>query len=118
MARAANPFVSNLQHRQLGILSPMNFSRQTSGSCGLVKRLSLHNNLEHHQNCVNTLHFNMSGDLLASGSDDRDIVIWDWFKGDRKIAYNSGHIKGVFQVKLYLKSPKVLSSFSICKKSK
>ncbi|XP_015767502.1 PREDICTED: DDB1- and CUL4-associated factor 8-like isoform X1 [Acropora digitifera] len=99
MARAANLFVSNLQHRQLGILSPMNFSRQTSGSCGLVKRLSLHNNLEHHQRCVNTLHFNMSGDLLASGSDDRDIVIWDWFKGDRKIAYNSGHIKGVFQVK-------------------
>ena len=67
---------------------------------------------------MNTLHFNMSGDLLASGSDDLDIVIWDWFKGDRKIAYNSDHINDVVQVKLYLKSPKVLSSFSICKKSK
>ena len=118
MARAANPFVSNLQQRQLGILSPMNFSRQTSGSRGLVKRLSLHNRLEHHQKCDNTLHFNMSGDLLASGSDDPDIVIWDWFKGDREIAYNSGHSEDVSQVKLYLKSPKVLSSFSICKKSK
>ncbi|KAK2566684.1 DDB1- and CUL4-associated factor 8 [Acropora cervicornis] len=96
MARASNPFVSNLQHRQLGILSPMNFSRQISGSCGLVKRLSLHHKLEHHQRCVNTLHFNMSGDLLASGSDDLDIVIWDWFKGDRKIAYNSDHINGRF----------------------
>ncbi|XP_074633662.1 DDB1- and CUL4-associated factor 8-like isoform X2 [Acropora palmata] len=99
MARASNPFVSNLQHRQLGILSPMNFSRQISGSCGLVKRLSLHNKLEHHEGCVNTLHFNMSGDLLASGSDDLDIVIWDWFKGDRKIAYNSDHINDVVQVK-------------------
>ncbi|XP_067034508.1 DDB1- and CUL4-associated factor 8-like isoform X6 [Acropora muricata] len=99
MARAANPFVSNLQQRQLGILSPMNFSRQTSGSRGLVKRLSLHNRLEHHQKCDNTLHFNMSGDLLASGSDDPDIVIWDWFKGDRKIAYNSGHSEDVSQVK-------------------
>ena len=106
MARAASPFVFNVQHRQLGILSPMNFSRQTSGSCGLVKRFSLHNKLEHHERCVNTLHFNMSGDLLASGSDDADIVIWDWFKGEKKIAYKSGHINDVFQVKLYLKSSK------------
>ncbi|KAK2566700.1 DDB1- and CUL4-associated factor 8 [Acropora cervicornis] len=99
MERTANPFVSNLQHRQLGILSPMNFSRQTSGSCGLVKRLSLHNKLEHHEGCVNTLHFNMSGDLLASGSDDLDIVIWDWAKGKKKIAYESGHTSNVFQAK-------------------
>ena len=101
MARASNPFVSNLEQRQLGILSPMNFSRQTSGSCGLVKRLSLHHKLEHHQRCVNTLHFNTSGDLLASGSDDPDIVIWDWAKGEKKIAYKSGHINDVLQVKLF-----------------
>ncbi|XP_015755627.1 PREDICTED: DDB1- and CUL4-associated factor 8-like protein 2 [Acropora digitifera] len=99
MARASNPFVSNLEHRQLGMLSPMNFSRQISGSCGLVKRLSLHHKLEHHQRCVNTLHFNTSGDLLASGSDDPDIVIWDWAKGEKKIAYKSGHINDVLQVK-------------------
>ncbi|XP_067033070.1 DDB1- and CUL4-associated factor 8-like isoform X1 [Acropora muricata] len=99
MARASNPFVSNLEHRQLGILSPMNFSRQISGSCGLVKRLSLHHKLEHHQRCVNTLHFNTSGELLASGSDDPDIVIWDWAKGEKKIAYKSGHINDVLQVK-------------------
>ena len=100
MARTANLPVSNLLDRQLGVLSPVNFSRQTSGSCGLVKRLSLHNELEHHQRCVNTLHFNMSGDLLASGSDDPDIVIWDWAKGEKKIAYKSGHIQDIMQVKL------------------
>ena len=99
MARTANLLVSKLLDRQLGVLSPVNFSRQTSGSCGLVKRLSLHNKLEHHEGCVNTLHFNMSGDLLASGSDDLDIVIWDWAKGKKKIAYESGHTSNVFQVK-------------------
>ena len=43
----------------------------------------------------------MSGDLLASGSDDPDIVIWDWAKGEKKIAYKSGHINDVLQVKLF-----------------
>ena len=91
--------VPDLQSRQLGILSPNNFSRDTSGSCGLVKRLTLHDKLEHHDGCVNTLHFNMSGELLASGSDDLDIVIWDWAKGKKKLAYESGHSSNVFQVK-------------------
>ena len=91
--------VPSLQSRQLGILSPRNFSRDTSGSCGLVKRLTLHDKLVHHDGCVNTLHFNMSGDLLASGSDDLEIVIWDWAKGKKKIAYQSGHSSNVLQVK-------------------
>lgn len=91
--------VPSLQSRQLGILSPKNFSRDTSGSCGLVKRLTLHDKLVHHDGCVNTLHFNMSGELLASGSDDLDIVIWDWAKGKKKLAYESGHSSNVFQVK-------------------
>ena len=96
---AQQSIVPGLQYRQLGILSPNNFSRGTSGSCGLVKRLTLHENLEHHDGCVNTLHFNMSGELLASGSDDLDIVIWDWAKGKKKLAYESGHSSNVFQVK-------------------
>ena len=51
--------------------------------------------------CVSTLNFNMSGDLLASGSYDPDIVIWGWAKGEKKIAYMSGHIRGILQVKLF-----------------
>ena len=100
MARGANHPSSNWLDRQLEGLSPVNFSRQTSGSCGVVKRLSLHNKLEHHEGCVNTLHFNTSGDLLVSGSDDLDIVIWDWAKGEKKVAYKSGHIENIMQVKL------------------
>lgn len=91
--------IPSLQSRQIGILSPKNFTRDTSGSSGLVKRLMLHDKLVHHDGCVNTLHFNMSGDLLASGSDDLDIVIWDWAKGKKKLAYESGHSSNVFQVK-------------------
>ena len=91
-------FVPSLQSRELGILSSRNFTRNTSGSCGLVKRMTLHNKLEHHDGCVNTLHFNTTGELLASGSDDLDIVIWDWAKGKKKLAYESGHSSNVFQV--------------------
>lgn len=96
---AQHCLVPCLQSRQLGILSPKNFSRDTTGSSGLVKRLKLQEKLVHHDGCVNTLHFNMSGDLLASGSDDLDIVIWDWAKGKKKVAYESGHSSNVFQVK-------------------
>ena len=90
--------IPNLQSRQLGLLSPQNFARDASGSCGLVKRLDLHEKLDHHDGCVNTLNFNMSGDLLASGSDDLDIVVWDWAKAKKKLAYGSGHTSNVFQV--------------------
>ena len=99
MARTGNKIVFDLTNRQLGILSAMNFHARTSGSCVFVKRLSLHHKLEHHKRCVNTLHFNGSGDLLASGSDDLGIAIWDWAKGEKKMTYESGHNIAVHQVK-------------------
>ncbi len=52
--------------------------------------------------CVNALHFNETGNLLASGSDDLHIVVWDWHKrGDDSIRcrFDSGHKANVFQSK-------------------
>ena len=97
----ANGLVTYLQHHQLGILSSMNFRRQTPDYVEVVKRFSLENKLKHRKGCLNTLHFNMSGDFLAFGSDDLDIGIWDLAKGKKEITYESGHKK--FNVVLQVK---------------
>lgn len=92
------PLVRSLCSRQLGLICPVNFTRDASGSVGLLQRMKLQNKLAFHEGCVNTLHFSQSGDLLASGSDDLAIAIWDWSKGKKKLTYKSGHTSNVFQV--------------------
>ena len=54
----------------------------------------------YHEGCVNAVNFNSTGSLIASGSDDLKIAIWDWVKhpGEPVLAYPSGHIGNVFQV--------------------
>lgn len=43
------------------------------------------------------MHFNPSGQTLVSGSDDRQIIVWDWEAKAKKFAYPSGHTGNVFQ---------------------
>ena len=52
-----------------------------------------------HDGCVNSLHFNESGNLLASGSDDLDIIVWDWEKKRKRYSFSSGHNANIFQSK-------------------
>mgnify|MGYP001795153378 FL=1 len=100
---AAKPWrcVSGLHSRQLGLTCPLKFTRKAGGCSCFVRRLKLHNKLEFHDGCVNTLNFNISGDLLASGSDDLDIALWDWSKEKKIMCYESGHSSNVFQVFLF-----------------
>ena len=112
---------SSFQGRQLGNLSPTNFSRQLHHT--VYKRLSHHIRMEDHTlNVKTSLNFNMSGDLLASSGDHPDIPIWDWANGEKKVVYKSGHSGGVRQVKQKLMNcdiwivQKVFSSFSISKR--
>ncbi|XP_001632024.3 DDB1- and CUL4-associated factor 8 isoform X2 [Nematostella vectensis] len=93
------PVIPSLFARQQGLLSPGYFTKRASGSTGLVQRLKLHSNLKYHDGCVNTLHYSPTGELLASGSDDLDIVIWDWAKKKKVLHYESGHASNVFQAK-------------------
>ncbi|XP_041470689.1 DDB1- and CUL4-associated factor 8-like [Lytechinus variegatus] len=78
---------------------PLPYCLNFMGSIPLVERLDKYCELKHHEGCVNTLHFNPGGDLLASGSDDLEIVLWDWAQQKPKLIFESGHRSNVFQAK-------------------
>ncbi|MPC20283.1 DDB1- and CUL4-associated factor 8 [Portunus trituberculatus] len=68
-------------------------------SLHVPKRLELIYKMEFHHGCVNALSFNSSGTLLASGSDDFYIAVWDWAREKATITFKSGHHNNVFQSK-------------------
>lgn len=95
--------VRELRNREFG-MSPrypasLMFRRRTSCSLSMVQRLTLQHRMEGHDGCVNALHFNKSGTLIASGSDDLNIIIWDWARNKPYLEFNSGHRSNVFQSK-------------------
>ena len=44
-------------------------------------------------------HFNDSGSKLASGSDDLEVIVWDWMRGKKICSFPTGHTSNVFQSK-------------------
>lgn len=65
-----------------------------------IRRLQLESKLEGHSGCVNCLQWNHSGRLLASGSDDRNVIVWDPFKSPHKRhSIETGHDGNIFSVK-------------------
>ena len=68
------------------------------GLPSMVKRLVLEKRLREHEGCVNCINFSWRGDILASGSDDLHVVLWDWRKGRVATKFETGHVANVFQV--------------------
>lgn len=64
-----------------------------------ITRMSPYGFLEKHSGCVNALNFNETGTLIASGSDDMNIILWDWERLKTYVVYDSGHEANVFQCK-------------------
>ena len=64
-----------------------------------VQRLTLERKLEGHEGCVNCINFSPDGGLLASGSDDLKVIMWDWSRGTPVTSFDSGHVANVFQAK-------------------
>lgn len=64
-----------------------------------MRRLKLETCLEGHIGCVNCLEWNQKGSLLASGSDDQNVIIWDPFRGVKSNQIVSGHSGNIFSVK-------------------
>ncbi|XP_038065479.1 DDB1- and CUL4-associated factor 8-like isoform X2 [Patiria miniata] len=89
-----------LRSREIGSRKEqLSFCSKSIGSVHMVSRFEKYCELKHHDGCVNTLHFNQSGQLLASGSDDLNIVLWDWARQKTTLVYPSGHRSNVFQAK-------------------
>ncbi|XP_049781541.1 WD and tetratricopeptide repeats protein 1-like isoform X1 [Schistocerca cancellata] len=70
----------------------------------LVRRLELEATLQGHNGCVNCLEWNAAGSVLASASDDVQIILWDPFKHKKLHTFPSGHHGNVFTVKFLPKT--------------
>lgn len=78
----------------------------------LMQRLELETELEHHTGCVNCLEWSEDGQILASGSDDYHIVIWDPFRHKVVKDLMTPHRGNIFSVKFMPKtdSQKIVSA--------
>ncbi|XP_038980193.1 DDB1- and CUL4-associated factor 8-like isoform X2 [Phoenix dactylifera] len=74
--------VKELWYRELGASRP---------------RMCFYGDLNGHQGCVNTIHFNPAG---VSGSDDKNVIVWNWATKSKEIIYHSGHLDNVFKVRV------------------
>ncbi|XP_020578249.1 DDB1- and CUL4-associated factor 8 [Phalaenopsis equestris] len=94
------PELPEIWRRELGLLQPRSFAYRVGGSKAVVKRLDLYGKLHGHKGCVNTVHFSPSGDIVVSGSDDKDICFWNWSTKRKILTYDSGHNENVFQAQV------------------
>ena len=66
----------------------------------LINRLGLDYELSGHSGCVNCLEWNKDGSILASGSDDIHIMLWDPFLKRKLADIDTGHQGNIFSVKV------------------
>lgn len=66
----------------------------------LIERLGLDFELSGHTGCVNCLEWNKDGSLLASGSDDFRVKLWDPFLRKKLGDIDTGHQGNIFSVKV------------------
>ncbi|XP_057616624.1 DDB1- and CUL4-associated factor 8-like, partial [Chionomys nivalis] len=85
-----------LRERQLG--SSARFVYEACGARLFVQRFLQQYILEGHAGCVNTVHFNQQGTLLASGSNDLKVILWDWLHQRQVLNFHSGLKNNVLQV--------------------
>ncbi|KAE8666774.1 WD and tetratricopeptide repeat protein, putative isoform 5 [Hibiscus syriacus] len=62
----------------------------------LIHRLSIEQELEGHQGCVNDVAWNSNGSLLISGSDDKRINIWSYCGWKLLHSLGTGHDSNIF----------------------
>jgi WD repeat-containing protein 42A len=82
----------------LQLQSPRHLVNKAISGFNFVRRMKMTQSLNYHDGCVNALNFNRIGTLLASGSDDYQVCIWDWARSKVLLTFDSGHKSNVFQV--------------------
>ncbi|CAF0814523.1 unnamed protein product [Adineta ricciae] len=95
-----------LRQRELGIFhrprqrtTSRVFHENIIASRNIVQRMKVSHSLDAHNGCVNALSFNRIGTLLASASDDLQIVVWEWTRPQIAAMFDSHHRSNVFQAK-------------------
>jgi WD repeat-containing protein 42A len=69
--------------REISGCSERHVRRAISSNVQCLQRMCLQRKLEAHAGCVNTVSFDTEGgDVLISGSDDQQILLWDWQRGE------------------------------------
>ena len=80
------------------------FPRSMQAIPELIQRIGMEAELEGHNGCVNCLEWNETGSLLASGSDDVQVKVWDPFRHRSVGSIMTGHTGNIFTVKFMPKS--------------
>ncbi|XP_033636090.1 WD and tetratricopeptide repeats protein 1-like [Asterias rubens] len=91
--------VHHLFNRQIQDKFQLRFQRQHHVDESLINRLGLLHELEGHNGCVNCLEWNHSGQLLASGSDDLNAIVWDPHRKRKLCTLRTGHHGNIFSLK-------------------
>ncbi|XP_077432868.1 WD and tetratricopeptide repeats protein 1 isoform X2 [Vanacampus margaritifer] len=89
----------DILHRQIREKRTSGFQRFYHVTDPFIKRLGLEAELQGHTGCVNCLEWNEHGDLLASGSDDQHVIVWDPFRLKKLTTMHTGHSANIFSVK-------------------
>lgn len=97
--RSESNLVKLLNERQAKDKCFTHIQRKLQVTDDLVARLGLEAELEGHTGCVNCLEWNQKGEILASGSDDVQIILWDPFRHRRLHTVQSGHHGNIFSIK-------------------
>ncbi|XP_018100480.1 WD and tetratricopeptide repeats 1 L homeolog isoform X2 [Xenopus laevis] len=86
-------------NRQIKDKRVLNFQRRHHVTDPFIRRLGLEAELQGHTGCVNCLEWNEKGNLLASGSDDQHMMLWDPFHHKKLLSMHTGHTANIFSVK-------------------
>ncbi|KAK9936362.1 hypothetical protein M0R45_013208 [Rubus argutus] len=84
-------FTDIYRSREMGVFGSRRFARWFSANESIVNRLGFYQELDGYNKRVGTAHFNSRGDLLVSGGDENQNIIWDWETKTRRLSYDSGH---------------------------
>ncbi|CAL8472173.1 g11715 [Coccomyxa elongata] len=83
--------------RELGVLPRQEISRFNEV---FARKLSVENVLQGHEGCVNRLAWNEDGTLLASGSDDRRVLLWHYPDSNlAPVVVKTPHLANIFGVR-------------------
>ncbi|XP_034478736.1 WD and tetratricopeptide repeats protein 1 [Drosophila innubila] len=87
------------QRQQFGCDVDEKLRRRLQASPAYIDRLEQETVLTGHEGCVNCLEWSSDGLLLASGSDDYKVMIWDPFRKRRLQTIHTKHLGNIFSVK-------------------